>query len=123
VTTIDLFRNTDAYAAFEAGQIVFERGQPGDVMYAVVDGEVEILLGERVIDVALPGGIVGEMALIDSSPRGATARARTLCRLVPIGERRFIFLVQQTPFFAIQVMRIMADRLRRLMASAEGVEP
>jgi len=121
MTTINLFRNTDEYAAFEAGQIVFERGQPGDVMYAVVEGEVEILLGERVIDVALSGGIIGEMALIDSSPRSATARARTACKLVPIGERRFIFLVQQTPFFAIQVMRIMADRLRRLMAATETV--
>jgi len=40
---------------------------------------------------------------------------------VPIGERRFTFLVQQTPFFAIQVMRIMADRLRRLMAATETV--
>ena len=74
MTTIDLFRNTNEYAAFEAGQIVFERGQPGDVMYAVLEGEVEILLGERVVDVALSGGIVGEMALIDSSPRSATAR-------------------------------------------------
>jgi CRP-like cAMP-binding protein len=115
MATIDLFRNSTDYAAFEAGQIIFERGQSGDVMYAVVDGEVEILLGERVIDAALPGSIIGEMALIDSTPRSATARAKTACKLVPINEKRFLFLVQQTPYFAIQVMRILADRLRRLM--------
>ncbi|HEY4688954.1 MAG TPA: cyclic nucleotide-binding domain-containing protein [Anaerolineae bacterium] len=115
MATIDLFRNTRDYAAFEAGQIIFERGQPGDVMYAVIDGEVEILLGERVIDAALPGSIIGEMALIDSGSRSATARAKTACKLVPISEKRFMFLVQQTPYFAIQVMRILADRLRRLM--------
>ncbi|HEU5100134.1 MAG TPA: Crp/Fnr family transcriptional regulator [Roseiflexaceae bacterium] len=60
-----------------------------------------------------PGGIVGEMALIDDRPRSATAVAATDCRLVPIDERRFTFLVQQTPMFALAVMRVMAERLRR----------
>jgi CRP-like cAMP-binding protein len=117
MTTITLFRNSEDALAFEASQVIFEKGQPGDVMYAVLEGEVEIVLDGKVIDSAGPGGIIGEMALIDSSPRSATARAKTACRLVPVGEKRFTFLVQQTPFFSLQVMRIMAERLRRLMAA------
>ena len=61
----------------------------------------------------LDGGIMGELALIDSKPRSASAVAKTDCRLVPLDDKQFIFLVQQTPFFAIRVMRIMAERLRR----------
>jgi len=62
------------------------------------------------------GGILGEMALIDTQLRSATAVAQTDCKLVPINEKRFVFLVQQTPFFAIEVMRIMAERLRNMDA-------
>jgi CRP-like cAMP-binding protein len=59
------------------------------------------------------GGIFGEMALIDGSPRAATARAATPCEVAPITEKSFLFLVHETPFFAIAVMRTLAERLRR----------
>jgi CRP-like cAMP-binding protein len=114
--TISLFRNATDCESFSAGQVIFQEGQPGDVMYAVSEGEVDILVRDKVIDTVGPGGILGEMALIDAKPRSATARARTDCKLVPISEKRFTFLVQQTPHFALQVMRVMADRLRRMDA-------
>ncbi len=65
-----------------------------------------------------PGAIFGEMVLVDNSPRSATAIARTDCRVVPISEKRFQFLIQETPYFAIQVMQIMATRLRRMNEQA-----
>jgi CRP-like cAMP-binding protein len=71
--------------------------------------------GGKVIDSAGPDSIFGEMALIDQSPRSATAIARTPCKVVPVDQKRFTFMVQQTPFFSIQVMRIMANRLRHRM--------
>ncbi len=114
--TISLFRNATDYESFPAGQIIFQEGQPGEVMYAVSEGEVDILVHDKVIDTVGPGGIVGEMALIDTKPRSATAIAKTDCKLVPISEKRFTFLVQQTPNFALQVMRVMADRLRHMDA-------
>jgi CRP/FNR family cyclic AMP-dependent transcriptional regulator len=114
VTTIDLFRDTTDSISCEAGQVIFEEGKPGSVMYVILDGEVEILKGESLITTIGPGGIIGEMALIDAGPRSATARAKTACRLVEITERRFMFLVQQTPHFALNVMRIMAERVRRM---------
>jgi CRP/FNR family transcriptional regulator, cyclic AMP receptor protein len=114
VTTIDLFRDTTDSISCEAGQVIFEEGKSGSVMYVILDGEVEILKGESLITTIGPGGIIGEMALIDAGPRSATARAKTACRLVEITERRFMFLVQQTPHFALNVMRIMAERVRRM---------
>ena len=56
--------------------------------------------------------IFGEMALIDDAPRSATAVAVTDVELVPVSEKQFLFLVSQTPFFAIKVMRVLARRLR-----------
>jgi CRP/FNR family cyclic AMP-dependent transcriptional regulator len=114
--TISFFRNATDFESFSAGQIIFQEGQPGEVMYAVTEGEVDIIVHNKVIDTAGPGGIVGEMALIDAKPRSATAIAKTDCKLVPISEKRFTFLVQQTPNFALQVMRVMAYRLRHMDA-------
>jgi len=56
--------------------------------------------------------IFGEMALIDDEPRSATAIAATDVELVPVSEKQFLFLVSQTPYFALKVMRVLATRLR-----------
>lgn len=119
-TKIELFHNDASFLPFAAGDTIFREGDPGDLMYAVIDGEVDIVVGGRVVDTTEPGGLLGEMAVIDAQPRSATAVARTACKLVPINQRRFLFLVQQTPFFAVQVMQIMAARHRRLLAVASG---
>jgi CRP/FNR family cyclic AMP-dependent transcriptional regulator len=82
-------------------------------MYVVRSGNVEIERNGEVIETLSGGSIFGEMALIDGSPRSATARAKTACELAPISEKSFLFLVHETPFFAIAVMRTLAERLRR----------
>ena len=117
-TTIDLFRNTSEYTTYEPGQIIFVEGEPGDVMYAIIEGEIDITANGKLVDRVGPGGIIGEMALIDNSPRSGTARAQTQSKLVPVSQKRFTFLVQQTPYFSIQVMSIMAERLRRMILAA-----
>jgi CRP-like cAMP-binding protein len=66
-----------------------------------------------VLEAVGPGGILGELALIDASPRSATATATTTARVVPVDEERFTYLVNEHPTFALQVMSVMADRLRR----------
>ena len=66
-----------------------------------------------------PGGIFGELALIDASPRSATATATSDCDLVALDERAFLFHVSQTPFFALSVLRVLADRLRRATAPVD----
>lgn len=117
--TIQLFQNATNGQSFAADEIIFREGDIGNLMYVVVNGEVEIRLQDRLLDSIGPGGIIGEMALIDASPRSATAIAKTNCELMPINEKRFAFLIQQTPFFALQVMRIMADRMRQLHGQLE----
>jgi CRP/FNR family transcriptional regulator, cyclic AMP receptor protein len=110
---LSLFRHSDT-VAYAAGQLVFAAGDPGSTMYVVKEGEVEIRLGDIVLEIAGPGSAVGEMALIDREPRSATVVAHTDCELVVIDQRRFQFLVQQTPYFSLEVMQVMADRLRRM---------
>jgi len=82
-------------------------------MYVIRSGEVEIERDGKIVEKLGPGGIFGEMALIDGAPRAATAKAKTACEVAPITEKTFLFLVHETPFFAISVMRALADRLRR----------
>jgi CRP/FNR family cyclic AMP-dependent transcriptional regulator len=85
-------------------------------VFLIRSGEVEIERNGKVIETLGPGGIFGEMALIDGSPRSATARAKTDCVVAPINEKIFLFLVDETPYFAVAVMRTLADRVRRMNA-------
>ena len=101
-------------ARYAAGDVIFSEGDKGDAMFVVRTGEVTIERGGRVMETLSGGGVFGEMALIDGSPRSATVRAKTDCEVAPINEKTFLFLVHETPFFAIAVMRTLADRLRRM---------
>ena len=118
-TTIEIFKYEKNVEYYVAGDTIFSAGDDGHMMYVIQDGEVEVLVGDQVIDSVGPGGVFGEMALIDRSPRSATVRAKTDCRVVPIDESKFMNHVHRTPFFALQVMRIMNERLRRRMATGQ----
>ena len=100
-------------ARYAPGEIIFAVGDKGDNMYVIRSGEVEVERDGKIVETLSGGGIFGEMALIDGSPRAATARAKTACEVAPITEKTFLFLVHETPFFVIAVMRSLADRLRR----------
>jgi len=98
--------------SFKAGDIIFREGDPAEEFYVVKSGSVEIRLGNRLLDTLPERSIFGEMAIIDKSPRSATAVAATDVTLVPVGEKQFLFLVSRTPYFALNVMRVLAQRLR-----------
>jgi CRP/FNR family cyclic AMP-dependent transcriptional regulator len=98
---------------FGQGDVVFREGDAADVMYAVKEGQVSLRIGETEVETVGPNGLFGEMALIDDEPRSATAVAKTACQLVPIDRRRFEHLVERWPGFALSVMKLMADRIRR----------
>ena len=114
-----LFERSDHVQEFQAGTTIFAEGTPGDVMYVILDGEVEVRTRNELVEVIGPGEIVGEMALIDAKARSATAVARSDCRLALVDERRFLFMVSETPFFALHVMRVLAERLRRRLGKVE----
>jgi CRP/FNR family transcriptional regulator, cyclic AMP receptor protein len=110
---VSLLANSGESQRFAAGDTVFTEGDPGEGLYVVKSGTVALETGGRELETLGEGGIFGEMAIIDREPRSATAVAKTECELVVIDRRRFWFLVQETPYFAEIVMRVMADRLRR----------
>jgi CRP/FNR family cyclic AMP-dependent transcriptional regulator len=114
MAAVNIFKNETDVVSFAAGAVICQEGEPGDTMYVVQQGEVDILVNGRVMETAGPGGVIGEMALVDASRRSAAAVAKTDCILVPLDETKFKIVVHNTPFFAIQVMRVMADRLRRM---------
>ena len=113
VTSLNFLKRERDVRSIEAGQAIFTEGQAGDVMYAVVEGEVQIVLRGQVLETIGEGGIFGELALLDDRPRSASAVAGTDCKVAVIDLKRFGVLIQQTPFFAVEVMRVMAERLRR----------
>jgi len=112
--TLDMFRNETEGESFPAGHTIFSAGDPGSVMYVILEGEVELSINGSVVEILGPGEPFGEMALIEHAPRVATVTTRTACRLVVVSEKRFLFMVQQTPHFALQIMRVMAERLRKM---------
>jgi CRP-like cAMP-binding protein len=76
---------------------------------------VDVIYNGHLIDTIESGDLLGEMGLIEKGDRSADAIARSDCKLVPINEQYFTYLVQQTPYFALQVMQILSRRLRRMM--------
>jgi CRP/FNR family cyclic AMP-dependent transcriptional regulator len=120
----DLFRNEPDIVLFSPGDAIIKAGEPGDAMYVILEGNVDIRLGDRSIDVAGRNEIIGEMAMVDKSNRSASVHALTPVRLARIDQRRFLYLIQNTPSFAIDVMTVMASRIRRFDAAiAAGAEP
>ena len=95
-----------------AGDVIFREGEKADELFVIKSGQVRIQVGNRTMADLATDNIFGGMALIDSEPRSATAVAITDVELVPISEKQFLFLVSQTPYFALKVMRILAQRLR-----------
>ena len=97
---------------FRAGDVVFREGDPAKELFIVKSGSVEIQLGNRSLDTLPERSIFGEMALIDHGPRSATVVAATDTTLVPVDERQFLLMVSRTPYFALNVMRVLVQRLR-----------
>lgn len=110
----ELFRFNGKRVTVPAGRRVFSAGDRGNVMFVVMSGQVDIYVGDEVVERAEVGTMFGEMALISEEPRAATAVAVTDCELVAIDTLQFYSLVQQAPSFATKVMKVMAERLRRM---------
>jgi CRP-like cAMP-binding protein len=95
-----------------AGTVIFAEGSSGEEMFGVMEGRVELRLPNGNAVEIHPDETFGEMALLDKSPRSATATALEDSTLAVIDRNRFLFLVHETPMFALQVMGSLAERLR-----------
>ncbi|PAX54593.1 Crp/Fnr family transcriptional regulator [Brunnivagina elsteri] len=114
VETISIFQKQTEPKVFASGEVIFEEGQPGDVMYGVLEGEVKISVNGKVIETIKAGDVFGTGALIGINNRTYTATAKTDCKLAFLDEQRFLFAVQETPMFALEVMRSYSQRLSNL---------
>lgn len=112
--TLALFRNEADTKQARAGETIFVEGDEGRLMFVVLEGQVRLSVTGRTVEKVGKGGVFGEMALIDDAPRSATATAVTDCTLVPVTAPRFRSLVKESPDFALDIMRLMAARLRSM---------
>ena len=98
--------------SFAAGSIVFNKGDAGSCMYIVQSGVIEMVIGDKVIEVCGPNEAIGFMSMVDSAPRSSTARVKEACELSLLDQRKFRFMVDEVPNFALYIMGAMARRIR-----------
>ncbi|QQE65391.1 cyclic nucleotide-binding protein [Leptolyngbya sp. BL0902] len=115
---IALFAKAPDVQVYRAGDVIFEIGAVGQVMYGVIEGEVDMLVNGKVFETIQAGDVFGEGALVQDPPlRASTAVAKTDCKLAAVDQTHFKFLVQETPLFALEVIRSMSTRLRSAKAN------
>ncbi|HEY9853306.1 MAG TPA: cyclic nucleotide-binding domain-containing protein [Leptolyngbyaceae cyanobacterium] len=112
--TLSIFQKQPSPKTFSAGEIIFAEGQPGDFLYGILAGEVDLSVNGKVVETIKTGQVFGAGALIGVSTRTYTAIAKTDCQLAFIDKQRFLFAVQETPMFALEVMKSYSERLSRL---------
>ena len=105
-----------ATVRYDRGKVIMVAGQTGALMYIVLEGKVAISIRGAVVERVGPGGVFGEMALVDQSPRSANAAAETDCALLAINRNVFLNLVKSDPSFGISLLSAMAERLRAIAA-------
>ena len=110
----ELFSHNPTIIKVPAGQALFTAGEDGHMMYVLSIGTAEVRVGHHVVESLQHGSVVGEVSMVLPGPRSASVVATSDCEFGAVDEKRFQFLVQQTPFFATQVMRVMAERLRNV---------
>jgi CRP-like cAMP-binding protein len=112
VKVLGVFDAANEVREVPAGSVIFEVGDEGEEMFGVIAGRVELRMPDgRVFELG-PDESFGEMAIVDNSPRSGTAVATEDTVLAVINHARFLFLVGETPTFALQVMTNMAEHLR-----------
>ncbi|MCU0527560.1 MAG: Crp/Fnr family transcriptional regulator [Elainella sp. Prado103] len=112
-TTVQIFQRQPNLKVVAAGEVIFEAGQPGDYMYGLISGEVEEFVDGVLKETIYSGDVFGVGALVHpDGQRVSTAIAKTECQLAYIDQERFLYVVQETPMFAIEVVRSYSNRLR-----------
>jgi CRP/FNR family transcriptional regulator, cyclic AMP receptor protein len=111
-TAHSLFINAPDHRVVAAGETIYSAGDPGNHMYGVVSGAVELRKGSVVVATIGPNDVFGERALIDHQPRTLSAIAKEETTLADIDQKLFLFLVHESPTFALGIMTSLADRLR-----------
>ncbi len=103
-----------------AGAVLTTEGRQGSEFIIVLEGEIEVRQGDRVVATRGPGSYVGEIALLDNRPRTATVVAKTPVVIEVIGRREFHGLLAETPELSKEIMATVAQRLAELESPVDG---
>jgi CRP-like cAMP-binding protein len=113
MNTIKIFQKR--LIKFSAGEVIFQRGEHGEEMYGLLSGEVELKVNDQVKETIKAGDVFGEGAIVQPThTRASTAIAKTDCEIAALDRERFLFAIQETPLFALEVIKSLSDRLRAL---------
>jgi trk system potassium uptake protein TrkA len=109
------------YLRKESGEAIFKKGDAGETFYVIVSGQVNLLAeGGRVVETVKPGGFFGEIALLTGEPRSTSALAATVCELASVGRDDFRGVVMANPAMALEMSRILGQRLARMAQQDKG---
>ena len=112
---IELFFKHLPVKKINQGEIIFQTGDKGHAMYALISGEVELRRNDEIVEVISEHDVFGEGALVQPThDRFTTAVAKIDCEIATLDKEKFLFLVQETPLFAIEIIRSLSTRLRKL---------
>ena len=118
--TMEALANTLSLRRLERGQLLFAAEEPGNTIFAVISGSVELSWGDGPGEHFGPGDVIGVGALVsDGHRRHGTARAQEASELMEMTREQFLFAVQETPMFALELMAALERRLRRLENSED----
>jgi CRP-like cAMP-binding protein len=109
---LNLFGGDEETVAIAAGANLFAKGDAARTMFIVKRGAIEVHDGDTVFETVMPGGPVGEMAIVDGAPRSAAARAKVASEVIVVDQKRFLGMIERTPYFAIHIMQVLTRRLR-----------
>lgn len=111
---LEEFRDWSDLVEFPSGTVLFTEKDLADVMYVVIEGEVEVTLHGEPLGAEGPGGIIGEMAMINATIRSASATTLTKVKLARLNRDQFRTFVGDNAEFALHVMSVLANRLRAI---------
>jgi len=97
---------------YERNKVIVKEGQPGVLMYVVLEGRLAVSIRGKLVEKIGPGGVFGEMALVERTPRLATVTSETDCGLLAIGRNIFLDLIRASPDFAVSLLGAVGDRAR-----------
>jgi CRP-like cAMP-binding protein len=117
-----LIRRGVRFRRCDAGERIFLESDPGDCLYVVHSGRVDVITFGTVLESVGPNGIFGEMAVIDDGPRSAAALTSEPTELAVVDKSTFLTLVREEPEFAMRVMRVLAQRIRRIGAARRSAQ-
>ena len=120
MNVIELFKNHEQVQEFSAGSTIFSQGEPSRLMYIVLSGSVNIVVRRQIVYTAVAGDVFGEMGIINDEEglRSATAFVKSNCRVCTLDKAQLLEFIRETPEFALHVMRILADHVRRMNENA-----